>query len=108
VTKDGELIGCGQIKPHSDGSRELASLAVHMHYRGQGVARVLIVHLLDGQTHPIHLMCRSRLGLLYNKFGFHALSEKEMTPYFQRINRIMRLFAPSRATEDKLLIMQLD
>ena len=35
---DGTFIGCGQLKPHKDGSLELASLAVEEKYRGLGVA----------------------------------------------------------------------
>ena len=41
----GEVIGCAQIKPHRDGSRELASLVVHPDYRGQGIARRMIQYL---------------------------------------------------------------
>ena len=41
----GEVIGCGQIKPHKDGSYELASLVVEENYRGQGIARSLVAHL---------------------------------------------------------------
>jgi N-acetylglutamate synthase-like GNAT family acetyltransferase len=108
VTGTGELAGCAQIKPHSDGTRELASLAVRKQDRGQGVARALIERLLDGQPRPVHLMCRARLGSFYNRFGFRSLTEKEMTPYFQRINRLIHLFVPGGAREDGLLVMRLD
>jgi len=45
-THDGGFIGCGQLKPHKDSSLELASIAVDASYRGQGVARAMIEHLL--------------------------------------------------------------
>src|SRR4030067_205735 len=43
----GDVIGCGQVKPHADGSRELASIAVLPKWRGKGVARLIIEHLLE-------------------------------------------------------------
>jgi N-acetylglutamate synthase-like GNAT family acetyltransferase len=57
------LIGCGQIKPHPDGSRELASLAVEETWRGQGVASALIKHLQEIFGPPLWLTCRpDRVG----------------------------------------------
>jgi N-acetylglutamate synthase-like GNAT family acetyltransferase len=108
VTGTGELTGCAQIKPHADGSRELASLAVREQDRGQGVARALIERLLEGQPRPVYLMCRARLGSFYNRFGFRSLAENEMTTYFQRINRLAHLFFHNGASEDGLLVMRLD
>ena len=45
-TGQGQVIGCGQVKPHRDGSRELASIVVHPAWRGQGVARAVIERLI--------------------------------------------------------------
>jgi len=45
-THYGGFIGCGQLKPPKDSSLELASIAVDASYRGQGVARAMIEHLL--------------------------------------------------------------
>jgi N-acetylglutamate synthase-like GNAT family acetyltransferase len=106
VTRTGELVGCGQIKPHADGSRELASLAVREQDRGQGVARTLILRLLEGQPRPIHLMCRARLGSFYNQVGFRAIGPEVMPPYFRRISRLVHLF--NHSVEDGLLVMRLD
>ncbi|KAF0107191.1 MAG: GCN5-like N-acetyltransferase [Anaerolineaceae bacterium] len=103
VTRAGELSGCVQVKPHADGSRELASLAVRGQDRGQGVARALIERLLEGQPRPVHLMCRAGLGLFYNQHGFRVVEENEMTPYFRRVSRLFRRFAGGG-----LLVMRLD
>jgi N-acetylglutamate synthase-like GNAT family acetyltransferase len=103
VTGKGELAGCAQIKPHADGSRELASLAVREQDRGQGVARALIERRLEGVPRPVHLMCRAGLGLFYNQHGFRVVEENEMTPYFQRVSRLVRRFAGGG-----LLVMRLD
>ena len=42
----GLVVGCGQVKPHSDGSLELASIAVLPDWRSKGVARRIIEYLL--------------------------------------------------------------
>ena len=63
VTADGEVIGCGQLKPHRDGSLELASIAVTSAWQGKGVARAIIEQLIAGRPgqnkcvlHPIHFL----------------------------------------------------
>jgi len=81
VSPDKTILGCGQIKPHFDGSRELASIAVKEDARGQGVARAIIQELLAREkTRPLYLMCRARLEPLYIKFGFCAIGLDEMHP----------------------------
>ena len=40
------MAGIGQVKPHGDGTCEMASIAVVPAYRGQGVARLVIEGLL--------------------------------------------------------------
>jgi N-acetylglutamate synthase-like GNAT family acetyltransferase len=37
--EQGQFIGCGQIKTHKDGTRELASIAVVKAWRGRDVAK---------------------------------------------------------------------
>ena len=108
MTLDGVLAGCGQIKIHSDGSRELASLAVKEEFRGQGLARRIIERLVDGKPRPIFLMCRSRLGSLFQKFGFVPVEWDEMTPYFRRIYHLARIAGLIIRKGDKLLVMRLD
>jgi len=106
VTGTGILVGCGQVKPHKDGSRELASIAVREEHRGRGVAKALIQRLLEGQPRPLYLMCRARLGSFYNQVGFRPIGLEEMPPYFRRIARLIRAF--NRSVEDGLLVMRLD
>jgi N-acetylglutamate synthase-like GNAT family acetyltransferase len=69
-----EVVDCGQIKPHRDGSFELASLVVAENYRDQGIARSLVLHLTANHKGDLYLMCRSSLGEFYKKFGFIPLS----------------------------------
>jgi N-acetylglutamate synthase-like GNAT family acetyltransferase len=85
---DGEVIGCGQLKPHGTEILELASIVVDPEYRNQGVAGEIIEHLLADSPRPLYLMCRSRLEPLYEKFGFRAIPYEEMPRYFQRISKL--------------------
>jgi N-acetylglutamate synthase-like GNAT family acetyltransferase len=88
VTADNTLIGCGQVKPHRDGSRELASIAVIPEWRNQGIAAAIIKHLLDIHAPPLWLTCESRLNPFYQKFGFTEIQTAAHMPlYFRRIFR---------------------
>ncbi len=70
VDENGELIGCGQIKPHWDGSRELASIAVQKAWRRQGIAGAIIEQLFANEQPPIWLTCMDKLIPFYEQFGF--------------------------------------
>ena len=70
VDGNGRLIGCGQIKPHRDGSRELASIAVQKAYRRQGIAGEIIQRLLANEQPPVWLTCMNKLVPFYKQFGF--------------------------------------
>lgn len=86
----GQIVGTGQIKPHRDGSRELASIAVMPDYRHQGIAHQVMEHLLAHTPGTLYLTCLSTMGSLYEPFGFRVIAEAEMTPYFRRLTRIAK------------------
>ena len=104
VTPEGEVVGCAQIKPHYDGSLELASLAVEPAWRGRGTARRLIDQLLETSPRPIYLTCRSGLGPFYGKFGFRIANPDDLPPYFRRLKRLVDIFIHVKHG-DALLIM---
>ena len=108
VSPQGEVIGCGQVKPHRDGSLELASIAVTPERRGQGVARAIIEHLLAENQGELYLMCRSGLGGLYEKFGFRVIQPDEMPRYFRKISRLVGLVEVLRRDGESLLVMKRD
>ena len=105
VTPDGKAIGCGQIKPHRDGSQELASIAVTPAWQGKGVARAIIERLMDGVDTPLYLMCVSDMGPMYEKFGFQGLEEEEMPKYFRRVSKLAGFIEPLQREGRKLLVM---
>ena len=104
----GQLIGCGQIKRHQDGSCELASIAVVEHWRRGGIASLIINQLIDSHQGLLYLTCRSTLESFYQRFGFYRITLNEMPPYFRRIDRIAGLFNKSRLIKDTLLVMKRD
>ncbi len=102
-----EMLGCGQLKPHGSDILELASLAVYPGHQGKGVARRIIEHLLKDSPRPLYLMCESRLGPMYEKFGFRPIPYEEMPRYFQRISKLAGLVTTLAQREERLLIMKL-
>jgi N-acetylglutamate synthase-like GNAT family acetyltransferase len=106
VDRQGSIIGCGQLKPHGDGSIELASIAVMPEWRGNGVARTIIEYLLEQHPGSLYLTCRAQLGPLYEKFGFQVLHIGEMPPYFKRLSRLVNLFPRLGRQPDRLLVMR--
>jgi predicted N-acetyltransferase YhbS len=95
VAVDGEdrVIGSGQIKPHGDGPRELASIAVQPEWQGQGIGREIIERLLSENPLPLYLTCRPRMAPYYERFGFRVLSPEEMPSYFRRIYQVVSFFS---------------
>jgi amino-acid N-acetyltransferase len=107
VSPEGELIGCGQVKTHRDGSRELASIVVAPAFRNQGVARAIIEHLTAQHPGVLYLTCRSSLGAFYEKFGYQIVRDDEMPPYFRRISRLFRILGKVHLIGgDGLLVMR--
>lgn len=102
----GEFIGCGQLKPHSNDSLELASLAVVPAWRGRGVARLIIQALMEKAPRPLYLTCRAPLGSFYEKFGFRVLTRNEMPPYFRRLSRLAGIVG--KLLNETMLVMKAD
>ena len=94
VDNHGQMIGCGQVKQHRDGSHELASIAVVKAWRKKGVARSLIEHLImHSQEEVLWLTCMSPLRPFYQQFAFREVTNgEEMTPYFRHLYRFTRFF----------------
>lgn len=90
---DGEFAGCVQIKPHGDGVRELASLAVKPDRQGQGIGGQLIRALSEYERGELYLMCRSNLATYYERFGFNAVNPAQVPNSFKMPMRLGRLLA---------------
>jgi N-acetylglutamate synthase-like GNAT family acetyltransferase len=89
-SNDDQVVACGQIKPHGDGSHELASIAVTEAWRGHGLARAIIDQLIAGHQGDLYLMCRPEMSSMYVKFGFEIVDDVESMPrYFRRISKFV-------------------
>jgi len=109
VDEQDRVIATGQIKPHRDGTRELASIATHPGNRGQGLASEIILRLLNEAPRPVYLRCLEKMGPFYARFGFHSLALESMPPEYARdirmMDRVRRTVAPHLS---HLLVMKLD
>jgi amino-acid N-acetyltransferase len=80
------IVGVGQVKPHSDGSRELASIAVVPAFQRRGIGGAIIERLIEREPGSVlHLTCRRELETFYERFGFRRLQRAEYPPYFRRL-----------------------
>lgn len=103
---DGAVIGCGQVKTHRDGSRELASLVVCQPWRNRGISRALIHALSAGETEPLWLTCASNLVPFYRKFGFEEVASlNQMPAYYRWARRAFDLISLFRKFPGYLAVM---
>ncbi len=108
VHAEGQVIACGQIKPHGGDIRELASIAVNPEFQGQGIARVVMEQLLLTTPRPVYLMCVSKMENFYIKFGFASIPYEAMPRYFQRISNIFRVADVVRRSGQELRVMKME
>jgi N-acetylglutamate synthase-like GNAT family acetyltransferase len=108
ANEKGQVIACGQVKPHGADIRELASIAVHPEYRGRGLARAVIEMLLLENPRPLYLMCMSHNRPMYEKFGFQAIAGNQMPRYFARIKKLFGVAEVFRKSGEELLVMKLE
>ncbi len=90
-TMSKQIVGIGQIKPHDDGTRELASIAVIPDRQGQGIARMIIEALLARESGILFLICEQHNEGLYQRFGFARLKEPDMPRDFVKMLRMARM-----------------
>lgn len=107
-TVEGRFIGCGQLKPHGDGSVELASIAVVPEWRRRGVASAIIQTLMAAAPRPLYLTCLSNMGPFYEKFGFHTVSGAALPKYFRRLSTVAGLVNVLHMMQETMLVMRLD
>lgn len=103
-----QFIGCGQLKPHGDGTVELASIAVVDAWRNKGVASAIMQKLMAEGPRPLYLTCVSTMGPFYEKFGFHIISGDALPKYYRRLSKLAGLINSLHLMNEKMLVMQLD
>ncbi|HEY1013835.1 MAG TPA: GNAT family N-acetyltransferase [Herpetosiphonaceae bacterium] len=112
VVADGEeVVGIGQIKRHSDGTSELASLAVRPAYQDRGIGYALMAALLAREPGRLHLMCANNMEPYYQRYGFRSLRFAEYPRYFKRLYPLllgMTALARLRGWRGHVLVMRRD
>ncbi len=93
------IVGVGQLRPHSDGTLELASLAVIPEEQGHGIGGELVRTLLrkaslGGNQKTLYLMCEGGKVPYYQRFGFHELTVAKTMPRTMR--RFYQVATPLR------------
>jgi N-acetylglutamate synthase-like GNAT family acetyltransferase len=103
-----DIIGVGQVKPHQDGSRELASIAVVPEWQGNGVGGAIIRALLSRETGPLYLMCLANREHYYERFGFKRLDRPAMPPYFRRFMLLAPVLSLLSVNRLRVIVMGRD
>lgn len=68
---DGRIVACGRLKPLSDGSNEIASVAVARDLRGEGLGATLVRRLLARARGPVHALALA--PGFFARLGFSAV-----------------------------------
>jgi N-acetylglutamate synthase-like GNAT family acetyltransferase len=89
----GQIVAVGQVKPHGDGSRELASIAVIPERQGTGLGGCLIRALLARESGQLFLFCAGNLEPFYRQFNFVPVIGAELPPIMRRRYRLGSWFA---------------
>ncbi|MBX3045489.1 MAG: GNAT family N-acetyltransferase [Anaerolineales bacterium] len=106
LTPANEFIGCGQVKQHTDGTWELASIAVQPAWQGRGVGRAIIEALLARHTGELYLMSISALKPLYEKFGFSEVTGEYLPKYFRRLTQMPAMIAEFERVDERIMVMK--
>ena len=104
----GEIVSIGQIKKHSDGSEELASIATVPAYQRRGLAHQVINRLIAGHSGRLFLTCLSTMSPFYEQFGFRVIDKPEMTPYYRRLVRLVNAYEVLSSSGHTLNVMLRD
>jgi amino-acid N-acetyltransferase len=70
--EDGQIVGCVSLVYFNGALCEVRSLAVHPHYRGQGIARKLVEAAIEmAQRKGVHrVLALTRAAHLFERLGF--------------------------------------
>lgn len=105
VDESGLVAGCGQVKSHGDGTREMASIAVQPELQHQGIGTAVVQRLLAENSPPLYLTCRARMEPFYQRFGFATVAPEKLPPYFRRIFQAVAFFRRLSPRMEKMLVM---
>jgi len=88
--RDGRAVGVAQLRRHSDGTKELASLAVEPGAREHGIATQMVDALLAGETAAVYALIDRRFAHHFARWGFRQVSPGELPRSLSRTYLIGR------------------
>lgn len=88
---DREIVGVAQVRLHSDGAHELASLVVQPASRGQGIAAALIDALLAEERGEVYTLIDRRFRPHFERWGFRAVDPGQLPRSVSRVYRVGRV-----------------
>lgn len=101
-----EFVGCIQIKPHKDGVKELASVAVSPSRQGQGIGSLLMRAMLEREPGLLYLTCLQHNISYYEQFGFRLLKSNEIPRSFKFVVRLDRILRKLKIIEGGAVMMR--
>jgi amino-acid N-acetyltransferase len=91
------VVACGQLRNFSE-AQELGSLVVAPAWRGRGLGRYLVKHLIQVATEPLYLECLgNQLAEFYTRFGFVPIAWQNLPPPLKRkfgVSQLATRFLP--------------
>lgn len=103
---DGQMVGFCQVRRYCD-VRELGSLVVFPHARGQGIGAALIRACLVEQAPPVHLECVAAREPYYARFGFYRIPLRQ-TPLPLRLKSFLGDTASRLIYRERIIVMRWD
>ena len=76
--RDGRAVGVAQVRRHSDGAKELASLVVEPGARGHGIATQMVDVLLADETAAVYTLIDRRFAGHFARWGFRQVGPSEL------------------------------
>jgi N-acetylglutamate synthase-like GNAT family acetyltransferase len=101
-----QIVGIGQIKPHRDGTQELASLALTPDRQGQGIGRVIVQALLARASGTLYLFCERKMQVYYVFFGFRRLNSSQMPTYFRFLSFLLNTLFFLLGKKERVIVMR--
>lgn len=102
----GTVIGTVQLKPHRDGTVELASLAVLPAWQRAGVGAALVRSARARGPRPLYLTCADHLEGYYGRLGFRRVEPRALPRDLGRLYVAGNLLLGLARRPERLLVLR--
>jgi N-acetylglutamate synthase-like GNAT family acetyltransferase len=89
--RDSRAVGVAQLRRHSDGATELASLVVEPDSRRHGIATHMIDALLADERAPVYALIDRRFADPFTRWGFAPVDPSQLPHSVSRVYMIGRV-----------------